>query len=728
MSVVEPTQFLAIIDRLAAQYSILEDAFLTTNQAASQASLVLGSQQAATAELIGSDGLKIVLEAVTPGVAGNSLTIKSTNLGADQEFTSSLWGTEWVLYHATDSGSTTITPMDLLYRQCTENTALTALFRIKSVVYAPPISPALVLLFGASSEEATYGLENFLENSLFQESTPFSGGFAEDSFKVTAVTSGYNGRAISLTLADPITANQTLAVSVTGKAITVTLATNGDGQITSTASEVVNLLNSTAASAALVQASLLNGYGTGVVSAAAKQYLTNGYTGGLANVVLGCTGGVSNVDLVSTMLDATQELDDVMSVTAFAQGSTGWRNVLAGLDAHFVEVNQAGGLPGYLEDNAIKVPLAFASMYETLQGDKLDGAYVFRPDIVRIAKSTIASSALVLSDNSPLGAGSGQYSTSNYAAQALEARLTPSSVRASKTLLTGNAGIAFTAKELGSEGNNVTVAYVVPTVHPGTLSVEAQEFSPATNTRTIVVHLATNSGGTVISTASQVKAAIEANSVAASLVTLALVGTGAGAVSAVSSTALTGGEGPLLTADLNLRVTVRTGPASSDTTTIDQIRFAAGAVPGTTVPLIQKAKVTLNSQFRVVAVQPGVVGNDISIELLNPGAANVPLTVTVVGKKISVILGTNGSSALATTLTTLKAALEYYAGDLIMVDLAVSGSTVAQAVAGTHLAGGVVPIEAYAVTAVAFDSLNLGLGTDGDVVEFRQIVGRTATV
>ncbi|MFG3684855.1 M14 family metallopeptidase [Micromonospora sp. NPDC047740] len=58
-------------------------------------------------------------------------------------------------------------------------------------------------------------------------------------------------------------------------------------------------------------------------------------------------------------------------------------------------------------------------------------------------------------------------------------------------------------------------------------------------------------------------------------------------------------------------------------------------------------------------------GNGISVELVNPGAASRPLSVSVTGKDIRVSLATNASGALTSTATQVAAALNANAGSLV---------------------------------------------------------------
>lgn len=111
---------------------------------------------------------------------------------------------------------------------------------------------------------------------------------------------------------------------------------------------------------------------------------------------------------------------------------------------------------------------------------------------------------------------------------------------AAATLNTGsvaaNNALSFTAVQVGSLGNGVTVAYQDPRANNAPLSVSV-------NGKDITVNLATSVAGAITSTAVQIATAIAASPAASALVTVANTGasTGAGAVAAIPRTALAGG-------------------------------------------------------------------------------------------------------------------------------------------------------------------------------------------
>jgi Phage tail sheath protein subtilisin-like domain/Phage tail sheath C-terminal domain len=106
-------------------------------------------------------------------------------------------------------------------------------------------------------------------------------------------------------------------------------------------------------------------------------------------------------------------------------------------------------------------------------------------------------------------------------------------VKAHVNILAGNAGITYTADTAGTAGNGITVRYVV--------SGNNTALSVSVTSLAITVNVATDGGGAPTSTATLVKAAVDASGPAAALVDTALLGDGSNTVSAVSATNLAGG-------------------------------------------------------------------------------------------------------------------------------------------------------------------------------------------
>jgi hypothetical protein len=103
------------------------------------------------------------------------------------------------------------------------------------------------------------------------------GTAADSTLYVTSKAYGSEGGDdISVTLANPGSADAPLTVSVNGKDVVVKLATDGSGQITSTAAQVVGALGANTDAAKLLTASTYRGNaGSGVVSAASATRLTD---------------------------------------------------------------------------------------------------------------------------------------------------------------------------------------------------------------------------------------------------------------------------------------------------------------------------------------------------------------------------------------------------------------------------------------------------------------------
>jgi hypothetical protein len=122
---------------------------------------------------------------------------------------------------------------------------------------------------------------------------------ANNDIVVTAVTAGTSGNAIDFTMVDPSANSAELSVDVSGTAITVNLATNGSGTITSTANQVIAAMRADLDCQKLVSVALSGSdTGAGVVTALSKQDLSSGSDG----AVISSTG-----DLIKAALLADSE-------------------------------------------------------------------------------------------------------------------------------------------------------------------------------------------------------------------------------------------------------------------------------------------------------------------------------------------------------------------------------------------------------------------------------------
>ncbi|MTI12626.1 phage tail sheath subtilisin-like domain-containing protein, partial [Sansalvadorimonas verongulae] len=106
---------------------------------------------------------------------------------------------------------------------------------------------------------------------------------------------------------------------------------------------------------------------------------------------------------------------------------------------------------------------------------------------------------------------------------------------ASLTVGTGDSGLTFAAQTTGAQGNALAVRFVNPQANDAALAVSVIG-------QVISVSLATNASGSVVTTADDVKTAIEGNTEAAGMVAVTLTGNGSGAVDAEPLAYFTGGQ------------------------------------------------------------------------------------------------------------------------------------------------------------------------------------------
>lgn len=167
---------------------------------------------------------------------------------------------------------------------------------------------------------------------------------AESGVTYTAATAGTTGNAIRVRYVDPGSASAPLAVTVSGTDITVTLATDAQGAITSTAAEVATAVNDDASASALVTAAE-DGAGSGAVAASGFAHLTGGEDAPfpLDTPVLiadprGAQGDAGETGTLARSLEAIADqanaLTIVVRVAEGADDAETKNNVIGGVDAH----------------------------------------------------------------------------------------------------------------------------------------------------------------------------------------------------------------------------------------------------------------------------------------------------------------------------------------------------------------------------------------------------------
>jgi len=110
------------------------------------------------------------------------------------------------------------------------------------------------------------------------------------------------------------------------------------------------------------------------------------------------------------------------------------------------------------------------------------------------------------------------------------------------TALTGTHNdLVFTARTAGTDGDDITIAYIDPEDNDQALSVEVTDTD-------IVVNLATDDEGTITTTANQLRQAIIESAAASALVSCAFASSnnGTGVVTALAETALDNGVDPVI--------------------------------------------------------------------------------------------------------------------------------------------------------------------------------------
>lgn len=143
---------------------------------------------------------------------------------------------------------------------------------------------------------------------------------ANADITLTADTAGAAGNDITIVYVDPGDINQALAVSLVGTDITVDLATDGAGAITSTANLIKTALDNDVDIAALIGVTV-QGTGLGVVNALAEAPLTGGRDKSAGNVVITGTdeAGAALTETVAlngtTTVNGTKAFAGISSVT-----------------------------------------------------------------------------------------------------------------------------------------------------------------------------------------------------------------------------------------------------------------------------------------------------------------------------------------------------------------------------------------------------------------------------
>lgn len=291
---------------------------------------------------------------------------------------------------------------------------------------------------------------------------------------------------------------------------------------------------------------------------------------------------------------------------------------------------------------------------------------------------------------------------------------TNSEIATLTTTLEGtNNDLVYTSKLDGAAGNKIKIAYVDPDEEEAELGIS---FAVSEGITTITVNLATDESKVITTKASDVKAAIDAHPVAKTLVSVANAAdnSGAGAVTALTATALAGGvdgtPAPVGTIIYNggklYVATAKVGIAGATWASIEltdggytpahnHVLFADNAPTNTAIATLTTSLTGANNDLVYTSKADGAIGNKIKIAYVKPDAKDailkvVPTTANGV-TTITVNLATDEDKAITTTAEDIKTAIDSNPESLVYVDLAEDndGKGVVTELTATALQGGV---------------------------------------
>jgi len=167
-----------------------------------------------------------------------------------------------------------------------------------------------------------------------------------DGLQFTAVAAGRAGNALSVEAVDPQANNAALAVSVTDNKISISLATDAGGVLTSTAADVKAGVEGEPAAAGLVNVALL-GDGSGVVTTWPRSYLVDGedeaFPLNKPVVVAGSRKRAAGLGSAGTLPKAIDDIFDQAGALVVVV------RVAEGNDSAATQANVIAGMQGWLD-------------------------------------------------------------------------------------------------------------------------------------------------------------------------------------------------------------------------------------------------------------------------------------------------------------------------------------------------------------------------------------------
>ena len=334
---------------------------------------------------------------------------------------------------------------------------------------------------------------------------------ADDDLVFTAVAPEAAGENVTVEFVDPGAINQPLTVTVVGDAVTINLATDGAGAITTTAAELMAAVNADTDASALVTVSTASGNdGSGVVTAmAGPQNLSRGFSyarlsGSAAAMTTSQSGTDNDLTFSAKNMGADGDLIRIRYVDPQAAGQP----LSISVDGNDITVNLATDAGGAVTTTANQVLAAI--------------------------NADVDAGALVSASLAGLDSGAGTVTAMDYTSLSR----------------TAHSALDIQALTPGANGNQISISYI----HPGTAdtATSVNVVNAGGGTYEIQVTLGTDSSGNIIATADDVRAAIVADTanpliptdVAAGdliQVSLAEGSSGSGILSSIGTYSLSGG-------------------------------------------------------------------------------------------------------------------------------------------------------------------------------------------
>jgi len=155
---------------------------------------------------------------------------------------------------------------------------------------------------------------NFFSGDYDQPGEWAIGRFFNDQVLIFAASDGADGNEISVAFVDPGAADQSLSISVSANEVTVSLATDGAGNVTTTLSELVAALEANSQASSLIKVEIPDGVsGSQVVQSMSPTHLSNGTTATSRRYVIeittaGSVGGPRAAERTTILSGANNDL------------------------------------------------------------------------------------------------------------------------------------------------------------------------------------------------------------------------------------------------------------------------------------------------------------------------------------------------------------------------------------------------------------------------------------